>query len=136
MEPDREYTVPLGKGVALLMELESIGTPDKRAKRQVMATVNGQLRPIRVRDESIESEVPAAERADSSVPGHVAVPFSGAVTATVQAGDTVEAGQPVATIEAMKMEASINAPIAGTVERVAISGTMQLTGGDLVLVIQ
>ena len=136
MEPDREYTVPLGKGVALLMELESIGTPDKRAKRQVMATVNGQLRPIRVRDESIESEVPAAERADSSVPGHVAVPFSGAVTATVQAGDTVEAGQPVATIEAMKMEASINAPIAGTVERVAISGTMQLTGGDLVLVIK
>ena len=136
MEPDREYTVPLGKGVALLMELESIGTPDKRAKRQVMATVNGQLRPIRVRDESIESEVPTAERADSNVPGHVAVPFSGAVTATVQAGDTVEAGQPVATIEAMKMEASINAPIAGTVERVAISGTMQLTGGDLVLVIQ
>lgn len=136
MEPDREYAVPLDKGVTLLMELESIGAPDNRAKRQVMATLNGQLRPVRVRDESVESEVPAAEKADPAVPGHVAVPFAGAVTITVAVGEQVEAGQPVATIEAMKMEASINAPIAGTVQRIAINGTTPLSGGDLVLVIQ
>jgi pyruvate carboxylase len=47
----------------------------------------------------------------------------------------VQAGATVATIEAMKMEASITAPIAGTVERLAVEGTRQLQGGDLVLVL-
>ena len=41
----------------------------------------------------------------------------------VAEGDTVDAGQTVATIEAMKMEAAITAPAAGTVERLAVSGT-------------
>ena len=43
----------------------------------------------------------------------MAAPYDGAVTVTVAEGDTVEAGQTVATIEAMKMEASITAPVAG-----------------------
>ena len=37
-------------------------------------------------------------------------------------GDAVEAGQTIATIEAMKMEAAITAPKAGTVDRVAVVG--------------
>ena len=41
----------------------------------------------------------------------------------------------VATIEAMKMEASITAPVDGTVERLALSGTQAVDGGDLVLVL-
>ena len=53
----------------------------------------------------------------------------------VAEGDSVEAGQTVATIEAMKMEASITAPAAGTVERLAVSGTQSVDGGDLVLVL-
>ena len=58
-----------------------------------------------------------------------------AVSAVVAVGDKVSAGDPVATIEAMKMEAAINAPIAGTVTRVAIRGTVSCEGGDLVVVI-
>jgi pyruvate carboxylase len=41
----------------------------------------------------------------------------------------------VATIEAMKMEASITTPVGGTVERLAIGGHQQVEGGDLILVI-
>jgi pyruvate carboxylase len=41
----------------------------------------------------------------------------------------------VATIEAMKMEASITSPIDGIVERLAISGTQSVEAGDLVLVV-
>ena len=33
------------------------------------------------------------------------------------------------------MEASITAPVAGTVERLAIAGTQAVEGGDLVLVL-
>ena len=42
----------------------------------------------------------------------------------------------MATIEAMKMEASINAPGGGTVKRVVLPGPTQLEGGDLVLVLE
>jgi pyruvate carboxylase len=35
----------------------------------------------------------------------------------------------------MKMEAAITAPFAGTVQRVALSGTQSVEGGDLVLVL-
>ena len=51
----------------------------------------------------------------------------------VAVGDTVAAGQTVATIEAMKMESSITSPIDGTVARVAVTGVETLGGGDLVL---
>jgi pyruvate carboxylase len=35
----------------------------------------------------------------------------------------------------MKMEAAITTPVAGTVKRLAISGTQQVDGGDLILVV-
>jgi pyruvate carboxylase len=49
--------------------------------------------------------------------------------------DTVDAGQTIATIEAMKMEAAITAPKAGKVSRVAVSATAQVEGGDLLVVV-
>ena len=57
------------------------------------------------------------------------------MTVTVAEGDEVAVGDQVATIEAMKMEAAINAPVAGVIERVVLMGTTQLDGGDLVVVI-
>ncbi len=130
-----EHVARLGKGVSLILGLEAIGDADERGMRTVMCTLNGQLRPIRVRDNSIKVDVKAAERADTSKPGQVAAPFAGVVSVTVNEGDKVEAGATVATIEAMKMEASITAPIAGTVQRLAIGRVQQAEGGDLVLVI-
>ena len=57
------------------------------------------------------------------------------MTPTVAVGDQVEAGDVVATIEAMKMEASITAPHAGAVERLVVDESRQCEGGDLVLVL-
>ena len=66
--------------------------------------------------------------------GQVAAPFGVVVTVMVPAGDRVAAGDAVASIEAMKMEASITTPVAGVVERIALAGTRQVDGGDLVVV--
>lgn len=135
LQPRIEYPVDLEKGVRLLIELSAIGEADERGMRNVMATLNGQLRTIWVRDRSVAADLPAAERADRANPGHVAAPFAGVVTLQVGEGDAVEAGDTVATIEAMKMEASITAPKAGTVARLAISSVAQVEGGDLLLVL-
>jgi pyruvate carboxylase len=58
------------------------------------------------------------------------------VTLQVGEGDRVDDGQTVATIEAMKMEASITAHQAGTVGRLAIGNVQQVEGGDLLLVLE
>ncbi len=63
----------------------------------------------------------------------MAAPFAGVVTLAVAEGDEVEAGATVATIEAMKMEASITAPKAGRVTRLAINRIQQVEGGDLLI---
>jgi pyruvate carboxylase len=136
MQPGQEHLITLDKGVQLIVGLEAVGEADERGLRTVMCTLNGQLRPVQVRDRSVDVDVKAAEKADPSVPGQVAAPFSGVVTLAVAEGDTVAAGQPVATIEAMKMEAAITAPVAGTVKRVAIGEVQQVEGGDLVVILE
>jgi pyruvate carboxylase len=130
-----EHVVELEPGVQLFVGLQAVSEPDERGYRTVLATLNGQLRPISVRDRSISAAVAAAEKADAAVPGQVAAPFQGVVTVNVGVGDAVAAGDTVATVEAMKMEAAITAPIAGTVQRIALGGTQSVEGGDLVLVI-
>jgi pyruvate carboxylase len=131
-----ERDVYLAEGKRLILGLQAIGDPDERGYRTVMCTINGQLRPVAVKDNSIAVDVPAQEKADPREPGQIAAPFDGVVTATVVVGQEVAAGATVATIEAMKMEAAITAPVGGTVQRLALDGPRQVEGGDLVLVLE
>ena len=135
LQPGTEHVIELEKGVRLIATLEAVSEPDEKGMRTVMCTLNGQMRPVSVRDRSVHSDVAAAEKADPSTPGQIAAPFAGSVTVTRAEGDTVVAGDTVATIEAMKMEASITTPVAGTVQRVAFTGVAPAQGGDLLLVV-
>jgi pyruvate carboxylase len=130
-----EVTVSLGPGVSLYLALDAIGEPDERGYRAVYCRMNGQPRTISVRDRSVSPARPDSERAERGNPRHVAAPFSGVVTLKARAGDQVEQGQTVATIEAMKMEASITAGATGRVERLAIGEVGQVEAGDLLLVL-
>jgi pyruvate carboxylase len=130
-----ETTIEVEPGVTLYVELEAISDIDERGMRTVLATLNGQTRPISVPDRSVTVDIPTAEKADPGRPDHVAAPFAGVVTVKVNAGDAVEAGDVVATIEAMKMEAAITATQSGTVERLAIVSPRAVEAGDLLLVV-
>ncbi|MBB1029721.1 pyruvate carboxylase, partial [Dietzia sp. SLG310A2-38A2] len=131
-----EHRVELEKGVTLLIGLEAISEPDEAGMRNVLCILNGQLRPVRVRDRGVTDSTPRAEQADASIPGHVPAPFSGVVTLAVQAGDVVERGDVVATIEAMKMEASITATHEGLVTRTLFDHPTDVAGGDLLMVVE
>ncbi|KAA0918315.1 pyruvate carboxylase [Dietzia sp. ANT_WB102] len=128
-----EHRVELEPGVELLIGLEAIGEPDEQGNRTVMCVLNGQLRPVRVRDRSVGVDVPVAEKAESGNHLHVAAPFAGVVSATVEVGDRLEPGATVASIEAMKMDAAVTTSRGGTVARIAISGVTQVEAGDLIL---
>jgi pyruvate carboxylase len=136
LRPGEEYAVDLEPGVRLLIELEAIGEADERGMRTVMSSLNGQIRPIQIRDRSIASDIPATEKAEKGNPKQIAAPFAGVVTLQVAEGDEVESGATVATIEAMKMEASITASTAGKVGRLAITSVQQVEGGDLLIVLE
>ncbi len=135
LQPGEEHDVEIEEGKTLILGIQSVSDADERGIRTVMCTINGQLRPINVRDRSVEADAPAQEMADPGQPGQIAAPFGGVVTPVVEVGAKVAAGDTVATIEAMKMEASITTPVGGTVERVALAGTQQVEGGELVLVV-
>ena len=100
-----------------------------------MVTLNGQPRSIDAEDRSVKPEVAAREKADTSNAGHIAAPMTGVVTLVVGEGDSISAGQQVATIEAMKMESAIRAPLDGTVERIAVPSGTNVEPGDLLAVL-
>ncbi len=133
LRPGEESVIEVEAGVSLYVSLETISEPDDHGLRTVMVSLNGQMRPVMVRDRAVNVVVTHAEKADPTNPRHIAAPFSGVVTLGVAPGDSVEAGGVVATIEAMKMEAAISAPVAGVVARVAIPKTQQVEAGDLLL---
>ncbi|MDQ1526493.1 MAG: pyruvate carboxylase, partial [Microbacteriaceae bacterium] len=128
-----EHVVEISKGVSLYFGLQAIGEADDKGMRTVMATLNGQLRPVFVRDRGIAVDSTTVEKADPSKLGQIPAPFSGVVTLQVDDGATIIAGQSVASIEAMKMEAAITSPVAGKVRRLAVPKTSQVDAGDLLL---
>ncbi|MDN5760196.1 MAG: pyruvate carboxylase, partial [Tomitella sp.] len=136
LTPGAEHLIELEPGKTLIVSLESISPPDERGMRTVMCTLNGQLRPVEVRDRTVEDTHLRAEKADPRNNGHVPAPFAGVVTLSAEPGAVVDAGEVIAGIEAMKMEAAITAPVAGTVTRAAIAEVAQVEGGDLVVVIE
>jgi pyruvate carboxylase len=135
LRPGVEVAIDLDPGVRLLVELEAVGDADERGMRTVLIRLNGQLRTLDVRDESIASGVAPVEHADPSDPSHVAAPLAGIVTVLVAEGDQVAEGDPLAVLEAMKMESTITAPHGGIVARVAAKTGRRLESGDLVLVL-
>jgi len=130
-----ETLISVEPGVDLYVELEAISEVDDHGMRTVLASLNGQTRPVTVPDRSVSVDIPTAEKADSSNPAHVAAPFAGVTTVKVSVGDSVEEGDTIATIEAMKMEAAITATVSGVVERLATQTTQSVEAGDLLVVL-
>jgi acetyl-CoA/propionyl-CoA carboxylase biotin carboxyl carrier protein len=82
---------------------------------------------------------PTRARAAAAVGGSgtVAVPMQGTIVKVLVAvGDTVEVGQTVCVLEAMKMENNVNAEKAGTVTEVKVAAGESVGPGDVVAVIE
>jgi geranyl-CoA carboxylase alpha subunit len=80
---------------------------------------------------------PAATAAASGSDGKVRATMNGRVVAVlVKAGERVAAGQPVMTLEAMKMEHVHTAPIAGVISAIDVAEGEQVTTGKIVVEIE
>ncbi len=77
---------------------------------------------------------PLPQAAEARDPRRAVAPVAGVVTKiAVKVGDAVEAGQPLACIEAMKMEMWVHAVAAGRVARVAVSEGRQVAATALLV---
>jgi pyruvate carboxylase subunit B len=73
-------------------------------------------------------------RKQATKDGHVTTSMPGNIVAVlVNEGDTVQAGQPVLVTEAMKMEAEVQAPIAGKVIGIFVAKGDRVTPGEVLI---
>ena len=135
LRPGTPVTVALEPGVEVRVELDAMSEVDEDGMRTLHLRVNGQPRPMSVRDESVTPARTAARRADPADASQIAAGLPGVVTFTVAVGDKVEKGQRLAVVEAMKMEAATTSPQAGTVKELARTSGDSVDVGDLLLIL-
>jgi biotin carboxyl carrier protein len=118
-----------------------VGTPDRAGRRPVEVVVDGWRFELLVEDESRAALRERASR-DRTAAGAAGGPLEiraiipGRVVAVAVApGDTVEAGQTLLAVEAMKMQNELRAPRAGTVTRVPAGAGATVEVGDVLVVL-
>ncbi|MEI5673583.1 MULTISPECIES: acetyl/propionyl/methylcrotonyl-CoA carboxylase subunit alpha [unclassified Nocardioides] len=75
--------------------------------------------------------------ADAVASGSLLAPMPGTVVqVAVEAGQQVEAGQPVLVLEAMKMQHTVSAPHAGTVAEISVEAGSQVAAGEVLAVVE
>ncbi len=99
--------------------------------------VDGRSIEVRLaRPPDVDRAALAAARAHGSGPAQVVAPMPGRVVAVhVEAGATVAVGDPLVTLEAMKMEHVVAATIAGTVSEVLVQAADQVARDEHLAVV-
>jgi pyruvate carboxylase len=131
-----EITIELEPGKSLIIRLQTVGEPRKDGMRTVFFELNGQPREVEIRDRSIKEETVARRKADPAAAGEVGAPIPGSVTMLhVEMGERIEKGARLLVLEAMKMQTTIYAPIAGKVEEIAVKLKDTVAAHELLVVI-
>ena len=126
--------VKLGEGRVLIVKLQEVRAVDNDGMREAIFEVNGNRRIIKIKDKTVTANSSnSVLYADESNPLEVGANIPGKIIKVlVKEGEKVEANQPIAVIEAMKMETNILAAAAGTVERIYVSEGQQVKAGEMV----
>lgn len=136
MEPGEEISVGIDTGKSLIICFRAISEADEEGLRTVYFELNGQPRTVKITDRSRAPERAARAKADPTEPGQTGAPMPGLVVqVSVTAGQPVERGDVLLAIEAMKMQTSVVAEVAGTVTAVAVKVGDQIDTKDLLVVI-
>ena len=131
-----EISVEIGQGKTLIIRLQGSAEiiDDDGEGVKLFFELNGQPRLIRVAKVGanlVRRERPKAEEGNSA---HVGAPMPGTVvTVSVKVGQKVRRGDPLVSIEAMKMETLVRADREGTVAEVHAVPAMTVTSKDLLV---
>ena len=103
----------------------------------VFVDLAGRSVPIRLAPPPDVDRAARAAASHHGGPAELLAPMPGAVIAVHRAaGERVEAGEPVVTLEAMKMEHAVLAPVGGTVADLAVRPGDQVTRGQTLAIVE
>jgi pyruvate carboxylase len=136
LDMGQEVWIELEQGKTLVVSLEAKSEPDEEGNVTVYFKLNGQNRQVVVADRSQQKDGEQPRRADPAAAGEVGAPMPGRVIVLhVREGQAVGEGKPLLTLEAMKMETIVRAPVAGTVRGLCTDVKSQVKAQDLLVVI-
>ena len=134
MQPGEEISAEIDPGKTLELRLQAVGETTEDGEVKVFFELNGQPRVIRVPNRAIKAKAAVRPKAMESNPGHIGAPMPGSIASVaVVAGQKVNAGDLMLTIEAMKMETGIHADRAAVVKAVHVHPGSQIEAKDLLL---
>ncbi|PRY91192.1 pyruvate carboxylase [Donghicola tyrosinivorans] len=134
MEPGDEISVEIDPGKTLEIRMQAMGEADDKGEVKVFFELNGQPRVIRVPDRKIKATTAIRPKAEAGNASHIGAPMPGVVaTISVSAGQKVNEGDLILTIEAMKMETGLHAEKGGVVKAVHVKPGDQIDAKDLLV---
>lgn len=127
--------VKIGEGKDLIIRLINAREVNEEGYRDVVFEVNGNRSAVRIKDKDaslIETSIKTLY-ADEENPAEIGANIPGTILKwLVKEGEPVTEKQPIALIEAMKMETNILASMAGVVDKIYANEGQQVKAGELV----
>jgi pyruvate carboxylase len=134
LKPGEEISVDIEEGKTLFIKLIHLGAVDKDGRRVVTFELNGMTREATILDRSVQAKAKARPKADPAEPLQVGAPIPGLITSlAVSLGAKVSRGDKLLTLEAMKMQTTIYAADAGTVDAIYAQVGETVESKDLLL---
>lgn len=133
-ETGEEFTAEIEEGKTLIIKFLTISEPHADGTRTVFFELNGQPRDVSIADKSLDAIAVKSMKADPDNPKQVGSAMPGMVVlVAVKPGDKIAKGQKLFTLEAMKMETTINSDVGGIVDSVLVKPGARVEAGDLLL---
>ncbi|MBK8766854.1 MAG: pyruvate carboxylase [Burkholderiaceae bacterium] len=128
-----EIAVHIGPGKTLVIRMQGTAPAEEEGVIKVFFELNGQPRAMRV-EKAGAARREQRPQADPTNGAHVPAPMPGmVVTVSVKAGQAVRAGDPLVSLEAMKMETQIRAERDGTIKAVHVRTGETIAARDLLV---
>jgi pyruvate carboxylase len=136
MERGADITVELEPGKTLAIKFQTVGDPHPDGTRIVFFELNGQPREVSVRDRALEVKQPTRVKADPAKPGEIGAPIPGVVSSiAVELNQRLKKGESLLVMEAMKMQSTVYAPLAGVVKQLLVQPGQHVEAKDLLMTI-
>ena len=134
MAEREEIAVDIDPGKTLVIRLQGTTPADEEGLVKVFFELNGQARTMRIEKTGAAKLLVRRPQAEPNNPSHIPAPMPGMiVTVAVKTGQSIRAGDPLVSIEAMKMESQIRAEHDGTVKAVHVKSGDTVAAHDLML---
>ncbi|MGB8194163.1 MAG: pyruvate carboxylase, partial [Chitinophagaceae bacterium] len=132
LKANEETLVQLAPGKSILVKFMYLSDTDENGIKHVFFKLNGQTRSIEVKDLQFKSTKKTNKKVSAT--HEIGAPLQGKLCRIhVKPGDQVEKNMPLFAIEAMKMESTVVAAKAGTIQQVVLIEGVLVEQDDVVL---